>query len=73
MLECECLPGCPFFNDKLKDMPAIAQIYKKKYCMGGEKHSCARYIVRNALGKDNVPIDLYPNQIERANALISSK
>lgn len=71
MAECECLPGCPFFNDKMKDQPAMTQIYKKRYCLSDEKNNCARYVVRAALGKEKVPFDLYPNQIDRANLLIS--
>ena len=27
---------------------------------------CARYIVANEIGKENVPADLYPNMHERA-------
>jgi hypothetical protein len=71
MSECEYLQACPFFNDKMKDQPAMTQIYKKKYCLSSEKNNCARYTVRGVLGKEKVPIDLYPNQINRANQLIS--
>jgi hypothetical protein len=71
MSECEFLPACPFFNDKMKDLPGLTQIYKKKYCLGDEKNNCARLIVRNTLGKEKVPTDLYPNQIEKANMLIA--
>ncbi len=66
MLECECLGACPFFNDKMKEKPAMARVYKDKYCLGGHKIECARYTVRNAIGKENVPLELYPNQMDTA-------
>lgn len=72
MSECEFLQACPFFNDKLKDLPGLTKLYKSTYCLGAEKENCARYIVRNALGKEKVPPDLYPNQLDRAQQLISS-
>lgn len=72
MLQCECLPTCPFFNDKMKEKTAMAQIYKDKYCLGGYKNECARYIVRERLGKEKVPTDLYPNQKDIALKLIAA-
>jgi hypothetical protein len=72
MLECECLATCPFFNDKMKEKPAMAKVYKEKYCLGGHKTECARYSVRNAIGKENVPLDLYPNQMDTANIIIAN-
>jgi hypothetical protein len=24
MADCECLPGCPFFNDRMQNMPAVS-------------------------------------------------
>ena len=71
MSECECVPACPFFNDKMKEKPVMAQMYNSKYCLGGKKEECARYIVRGAIGKENVPLDLYPNQIESAKSIIA--
>jgi hypothetical protein len=70
MANCECLSGCPFFNDKMLDMPGMASLYKRTYCEGGDFAKCARFVVFKALGKPSVPADLFPNQIERANALI---
>jgi hypothetical protein len=69
MAECECLPKCPFFNDKMADMPAMAAMMKKRYCLG-DKTNCARWAVRAALGPTHVPIDLFPNQMDRAEKVI---
>jgi hypothetical protein len=70
MAECECLPGCPFFNDKMKEKPATAQTYKNNYCLGGENDKCARHQIKVALGKENVPGDLYPSQNYKVKGII---
>lgn len=66
-MQCEKLEKCPFFNDKMANMPAVAGMLKKQYCQN-DKESCARYIVSKA-GKD-VPMDLFPQQKERIAAII---
>jgi len=73
MADCEIISACLFFNDKMKDQPGQAELFKRRYCKGGEKDNCARYMVRNALGKEKVPTDLFPNQVEKAKALIAQK
>ena len=70
MPECECLYGCPFFNDKLQTVPAIAKEIKEKYCLGNNE-LCARYMVFKALGSKKVPSDLFPVQTDRAHKLIA--
>ena len=70
MADCECLAGCPFFNDKMANMPALVTIYKERYCRGS-KQECARYMVFMELGKPRVPTDLFPNQQERASRIIN--
>ena len=70
MADCDCLPGCPFFNDRMENMPKIAGMMKKGYCQG-DFMNCARHMVKEALGKEKVPSNLFPNQIEKAKALIA--
>lgn len=65
MSDCVCLPNCPFFHDKMAEMPSMADIYKTRYCQG-DNSECARYAVYKALGPGNVPSDLYPNQMAQA-------
>jgi len=72
MADCECLPTCIFFNDQMAEMPAMAEIIKKRYCRGSNIH-CARHMVFRTLGKDAVPVDLYPSQTERAEEIIAAK
>ncbi len=70
MPECECLPTCPFFGDRMENMPAMSRILKLRYCQG-DSSDCARHIVYLAKGRDSraVPSDLYPNQLDVALAL----
>lgn len=69
MAECELIQGCIFFNDKMQNMPATADILKEKYCKDGYA-ACARYMVFKALGRPRVPPDLYPQQTEKAEKVI---
>lgn len=71
MADCECLPTCMFFNDQMKQMPITAAKYKRTYCKD-DNRKCARYIVFKALGKESVPLDLFPNNIDRAIQIVSS-
>ena len=70
MADCECIPGCPFFNDKMDNMPALASMYKKNYCQK-DFEKCARYIVFKKLGKPAVPLNLFPNMYDRAMEIVN--
>ena len=72
MTDCECLGGCPFFNDKMPDNNGLGSIFKKKYCKG-DNLKCARYAVFKKLGKPAVPKDLYPNMMDVAQSIIAGK
>lgn len=72
MPDCENLPGCPFFNDFMANMPAAAELIKLRFCKN-DNATCARYIVSKALGKTNVPVDLFPSQSERAQELLAHR
>ena len=69
MPKCEFLDACAFFNDRLATMPSTAELFKKNFCLG-EYEKCARYLVASKLGRENVPPDLFPNQLQRAQGLI---
>jgi hypothetical protein len=72
MADCECLPKCIFFHDKMENMPAMADIYKHRYCRE-DNSLCARYKVFRALGREAVPSDLFPNELDRAMHLLSAQ
>lgn len=69
MASCEMIAKCIFFNDKMASKPGTAEMMKRKYCQGSNAE-CARYVVCKALGRDKVPGDLFPIQMERAAAMI---
>ena len=71
MSDCEILDSCPFFNDRMEAMPATSGWLKSHYCRDCFKE-CARYKVYKALGRPQVPLDLFPTQLARANALIEA-
>ena len=70
MADCEKLATCIFFSGAMVSQPATSELYKKKFCRGNNS-LCARHMVLVALGKDGVPPDLYPNEWQRANKVIS--
>jgi len=70
MADCECLPGCVFFNDKMADTPETAKYMKRRYCTGNNS-DCARYMVFSKLGKSHVTADLFPNNVERAKEILA--
>ena len=70
MSDCECLEKCPFFNDKMENMPATTEMYKKRCCKENfEKY--ARYMIFKKLGREKVPADLFPNHTERAEQILT--
>jgi len=71
MAECECLPKCPFFHDRMANKPATAQIMKNQFCLG-DSSQCARHMVFLSAGGQHVPLDLFPSQTERVPAILSS-
>jgi hypothetical protein len=61
MATCELSDTCLFFNDKMPDMPAVAEFLKGKYCHG-EFAECARYRIYAEFGREHVPAGLFPNE-----------
>ena len=70
MAECEFLSICLYFNDKLKNMPTASDMVKRMYCLW-HFEDCARYKVAKAIGRENVPPDLFPPDIEEAKAMLA--
>ncbi len=66
---CEYLRTCPFYNDKMDIDSGIGRMYKIRYCEGN-KTRCARYSVVTKLGRNYVPVDLYPNMHKWAEKIL---
>lgn len=69
MSHCEFFPKCQY-SDDLKVMPTVSDIVKQMYCQW-HFTGCARYIVAKSKGLENVPFDLFPPDIERAETLLA--
>ena len=70
MADCECISACPYFHDKLAGRPALAELVKRRLCRG-DFSQCARYRVFKVHGRGNVPIDLYPDDTDRADQILA--
>lgn len=70
MADCELVSRCLFFNDQMANMPSTSNVFKLMYC-NDNFPACARFMVRSQRGPDFVPGDLFPNQTDRAKAIIS--
>jgi hypothetical protein len=70
MTACQLTETCVFFKEQMMNMPSATAVYKAIYC-NDDFDKCARYTVLKALGRENVPPDLFPNQILRAGKIIS--
>ncbi|MFC1770114.1 hypothetical protein ACFLZI_03570 [Nitrospirota bacterium] len=68
-MKCLLVSECAFFNDKLKDMPAMSEVLKERFCMG-DNRACARYIVYLKVGKSRVPQNLFPNSIDMVESIL---
>ena len=40
MADCERLMTCPFFSDRMENMPKVAELIKQTFCHG-DKTQCA--------------------------------
>lgn len=69
-MECECLEACPFFNDRMKNMPSFSSVLKQQFCRG-DCEACARHRVFKRYGREAVPPDLFPDEHERADAILN--
>lgn len=69
MARCELTDTCIFFNELMADMPSAVGTYKMLYCEDNFQ-SCARYIIRQELGKEAVPVDLFPHQKDRIDKIL---
>lgn len=72
MLKCRLLEDCVFINNHTSSFPTTAESFRKIYCES-DFDKCACKIVEQHLGKEAVPLDLFPYQVDKANSFIQSK
>jgi hypothetical protein len=68
--KCELVGYCPFFRDQMAEMPRSTRITMEIFCRE-EYEKCARHIVFEECGSENVPIDLFPSEFKRAEEIVS--
>lgn len=71
MGNCDHLNGCRFFEGRISAMPHFAEVFRSRYCESGHHETCARYRVAEHYGLGAVPVEMYPNDFEAAEALIA--
>lgn len=70
MAECVFLKTCPVYGEYLNNSK-LAKVMQESYCMQASVEKiCASLIIKALLGKEKVPIDLFPNDIEEARKII---
>jgi hypothetical protein len=70
MITCELQEECQFFQNKIPVMPSTSRVLKTKYCKEGACSACAIYIVFKKLGKEKVPGNLFPNQLDKVREIL---
>jgi hypothetical protein len=71
MAQCDWINECPFLYNKQILIEAMREIYKGKYCQA-DYPNCARFLIFKALGPSKVPLNLFPNQRDRAKKIIET-
>jgi hypothetical protein len=71
MKKCNLTKRCPFFNDQLPKMHTAQkrEDMKKKFCGGGSAQ-CARFMVAEALGLNEVPGNLFPDDFFKVAVIL---
>ena len=71
MKKCSITDECPFFNDQLSKIQTAKERegMRRKYCGGGNT-TCARYIVAEALGLNEVPENLFPDDLFKLSVIL---
>ena len=71
MKKCSIADECPFFNDQLSKIHTAKERedMRRKYCGGGNTN-CARYIVAEALGLNEVPENLFPDDLFKLSVIL---
>ena len=69
---CPMTDACPFFEKEVPGNSRAVDILRRRYCMPGGA-GCARKLVRDTLGKELVPDDMFPNDDLWAQAILEAQ
>jgi hypothetical protein len=57
---CDLLDSCYFYKNELSGMPCTYKHMMNKYCYG-DYSKCTRLAYARSYGRNNVPLDMFPN------------
>ena len=66
---CEYIIDCAFYIKSAKTLPDEGEEVKSAYCFG-DYPKCSRLLVRQAIGVENVPDDMRPDDNEMAEQIL---
>jgi hypothetical protein len=67
--QCPFRDQCPFFGDRTASMPSTTEWLTRQFCCG-RFDQCARHMVRSTLGREAVPLDLFPDDVRQARQIL---
>ncbi len=68
---CKHIGHCELARDETGYSPEFARIIRTRWCRASYT-DCARYHVARALGREAVPVDFFPSEMERVASFIAS-
>jgi len=71
-MACRFAAFCTFINETTLKNPSQAAKYKISYC-NSNSANCARYLISRALGRQSLPDDLLPEEMNRAERIVLEK
>lgn len=66
---CRFSSSCDFFLEKMKNNSSLKDFFKIDFCVRAPQF-CARYIICSTTGKESVPKDLMPYEIQKVKELL---
>jgi hypothetical protein len=69
MATCSKLETCAFYQTAFDEENVFANRLKQIYCLDRED-LCIRDVISELIGKEYVPDDLYPNDIEKGKDIL---
>ncbi len=69
MYRCTHTVTCPFFSAAVGYSPGLFEAMRDRYCLG-DNSDCARFLAIEAVGRDRVPDELLPSDVDALERLM---
>ena len=63
MVRCKLTDDCPFFTDVVGYSPELNDAMKQRYCLV-DNPECARRRAIDSVGRENVPVEMLPSDLD---------